>query len=76
MIGEILRKCKRKLRCTNGTTMQRCRRWQDVSRAVARRREAIEWFEGNFQDYEHDKMRRLGIDSVMPQRIKYKKFSR
>jgi ATP-binding cassette ChvD family protein len=36
----------------------------------------IEWFEGNFQDYEKDKMRRLGTDSVLPQRIKYKKFSR
>ena len=36
----------------------------------------VEWFEGNFQDYEKDKMRRLGIDSVIPQRIKYKKFSR
>ena len=36
----------------------------------------IEWFEGNFQDYEQDKMRRLGTDSIVPQRIKYKKFSR
>ena len=36
----------------------------------------VEWFEGNFQDYERDKMRRLGVESVMPQRIKYKKFSR
>jgi ATP-binding cassette ChvD family protein len=36
----------------------------------------VEWFEGNFQDYEKDKMRRLGTDSIMPQRIKYKKFSR
>jgi ATP-binding cassette ChvD family protein len=36
----------------------------------------VEWFEGNFQDYEKDKMRRLGVDSVIPQRIKYKKFSR
>jgi ATP-binding cassette ChvD family protein len=36
----------------------------------------VEWFEGNFQDYEKDKMRRLGEDSVMPKRIKYKKFSR
>jgi ATP-binding cassette ChvD family protein len=36
----------------------------------------VEWFEGNFQDYEKDKMRRLGVDSVVPQRIKYKKFSR
>ena len=35
----------------------------------------VEWFEGNFQDYEEDKMRRLGEDSIMPQRIKYKKFS-
>jgi ATP-binding cassette ChvD family protein len=36
----------------------------------------VEWFEGNFQDYEEDKKRRLGIDSVIPHRIKYKKFSR
>ena len=36
----------------------------------------VEWFEGNFQDYERDKMRRLGTDTIIPQRIKYKKFSR
>ena len=36
----------------------------------------VEWFEGNFQDYEEDKKRRLGEDSVMPSRIKYKQFSR
>jgi ATP-binding cassette ChvD family protein len=36
----------------------------------------VEWFEGNYQDYEKDKMRRLGTDSIIPQRIKYKKFSR
>jgi ATP-binding cassette ChvD family protein len=36
----------------------------------------VEWFEGNFADYEEDKKRRLGIDSVIPHRIKYKKFSR
>jgi ATP-binding cassette ChvD family protein len=36
----------------------------------------VEWFEGNFQDYEKDKMRRLGTDTVIPQRIKYKKFTR
>ncbi len=36
----------------------------------------VEWFEGNFQDYESDKMRRLGTDSAIPHRIKYKKFSR
>jgi len=36
----------------------------------------VEWFEGNFQDYEEDKKRRLGEDSVMPKRIKYKKFAR
>jgi ATP-binding cassette ChvD family protein len=36
----------------------------------------VEWFEGNFQDYERDKMRRLGTDSAIPHRIKYKKFSR
>ncbi|HSJ39924.1 MAG TPA: energy-dependent translational throttle protein EttA, partial [Xanthobacteraceae bacterium] len=36
----------------------------------------VEWFEGNFQDYEQDKMRRLGTDATIPHRIKYKKFSR
>jgi hypothetical protein len=36
----------------------------------------IEWFEGNFADYEEDKKRRLRIDSVIPHRLKYKKFSR
>ena len=36
----------------------------------------VEWFEGNFADYEEDKKRRLGTDSTIPHRIKYKKFSR
>jgi ATP-binding cassette ChvD family protein len=36
----------------------------------------VEWFEGNFADYEKDKMRRLGTDSTVPHRIKYKKFTR
>jgi energy-dependent translational throttle protein EttA len=36
----------------------------------------VEWFEGNFADYETDKMRRLGVDSTIPHRIKYKKFGR
>ena len=36
----------------------------------------VEWFEGNFQEYEEDKKRRLGIDSTIPKRIQYKKFSR
>ena len=36
----------------------------------------VEWFEGNFQDYEADKMRRLGTDSIVPHRLKYKKFTR
>lgn len=36
----------------------------------------VEWFEGNFQDYEEDKKRRLGLESTIPHRIKYKKFSR
>ena len=36
----------------------------------------VEWFEGNFQDYEADKMRRLGQDSIIPHRLKYKKFKR
>ncbi|HEV2573795.1 energy-dependent translational throttle protein EttA [Methylocella sp. CPCC 101449] len=36
----------------------------------------VEWFEGNFQDYEEDKKRRLGADSIIPKRLKYKKFAR
>src|SRR6202050_3638432 len=36
----------------------------------------VEWFEGNCQDYEADKKRRLGIDADQPHRIKYKRFAR
>lgn len=36
----------------------------------------VEWFEGNFQAYEEDKIRRLGPDAVEPKRVKYKKFTR
>ena len=36
----------------------------------------VEWFEGNFADYEEDKKRRLGDDAVEPHRIKFKKFER
>ncbi|MBA4783396.1 MAG: energy-dependent translational throttle protein EttA [Rhizobiales bacterium] len=37
----------------------------------------VEWFEGNFQDYEEDKKRRLGPDAVEnPRRIKYQPFTR
>ena len=34
------------------------------------------WSEGDFEDYEADKIRRLGPDAVEPKRIKYKKFAR
>ncbi len=36
----------------------------------------VEWFEGNYQDYEADRKRRLGEDSLNPKRIKYKPISR
>jgi len=36
----------------------------------------VEWFEGNFEDYEEDKKRRLGPDALEPKRVKHKKFSR
>ena len=36
----------------------------------------VEWFEGNYQDYEADKKRRLGIAADQPHRIKYKRFAR
>jgi len=36
----------------------------------------VEWFEGNFEDYEEDKKRRLGVDASQPKRMKHKKFAR
>jgi ATP-binding cassette ChvD family protein len=36
----------------------------------------VEWFEGNFQDYEADKRRRLGADATEPHRIKYRPLAR
>ncbi len=36
----------------------------------------VEWFEGNFEDYEKDKIRRLGEEACRPHRIKYKKLER
>ena len=36
----------------------------------------VEWFEGNFEDYEEDKKRRLGAAALEPKRIKHKKFMR
>jgi hypothetical protein len=36
----------------------------------------VEWFEGNYQDYEADKKRRLGIDADQPHKLKYKRFTR
>jgi ATP-binding cassette ChvD family protein len=36
----------------------------------------VEWFEGNFEDYEQDKIRRLGADAVNPKRVTYKPLTR
>ncbi|PYG30443.1 energy-dependent translational throttle protein EttA [Pelagimonas varians] len=36
----------------------------------------VEWFEGNFEDYEEDKKRRLGENALEPTRVKFKKFVR
>jgi energy-dependent translational throttle protein EttA len=36
----------------------------------------VEWFEGNYQDYEADKKRRLGADAEQPHRLKYKPLTR
>ncbi len=36
----------------------------------------VEWFEGNFADYEEDKKRRLGDAAIEPHRIKFKRFER
>ncbi|MGE5273465.1 MAG: ATP-binding cassette domain-containing protein, partial [Verrucomicrobiota bacterium] len=36
----------------------------------------VVWFEGNYQDYEADRKRRLGVDADQPHRIKYRKLTR
>jgi ATP-binding cassette ChvD family protein len=36
----------------------------------------VEWFEGNFHDYEEDKKRRLGVEELTPTRTKHKKLTR
>jgi energy-dependent translational throttle protein EttA len=36
----------------------------------------VQWFEGNFSDYEADKRRRLGQDATIPHRIRYKSLKR
>ena len=36
----------------------------------------VEWFEGNFEEYESDKIRRLGPESVNPKRVTYKRLTR
>lgn len=36
----------------------------------------VEWFEGNFEEYEKDKVRRLGEEAAKPHRIRYKKLER
>nr|WP_210317105.1 energy-dependent translational throttle protein EttA [Oryzicola mucosus] len=36
----------------------------------------VEWFEGNFEDYEKDKVRRLGADALNPHRMTYKRLTR
>ncbi|MEM9277149.1 MAG: energy-dependent translational throttle protein EttA [Pseudomonadota bacterium] len=36
----------------------------------------VEWFEGNFEDYEQDKIRRLGPEAVNPKRVTYKRLTR
>ena len=36
----------------------------------------VEWFQGNYQDYEADRKRRLGAEADRPHRIKYRKFVR
>jgi len=36
----------------------------------------VEWFEGNFEQYEADKIRRLGAEAAAPHRVKYKRLAR
>jgi len=36
----------------------------------------LAWFEGNFEDYEKDKVRRLGADALNPHKMTYKRLTR
>ncbi|MBZ0274158.1 energy-dependent translational throttle protein EttA [bacterium] len=36
----------------------------------------VEWFEGNYRDYEIDRKRRLGVEAAQPHRVTYKKLTR
>jgi len=36
----------------------------------------VEWFEGNYADYEEDRKRRLGAAAEIPHKLKYKRFTR
>jgi sulfate-transporting ATPase len=36
----------------------------------------VEWFEGNFESYEEDKLRRLGPEADRPHRVTYRKLTR
>lgn len=36
----------------------------------------VEWFEGNFEEYEKDKVRRLGEEAAKPHRVRYKALTR
>ncbi len=36
----------------------------------------VEWFEGNFEEYEKDKIRRLGEEAAKPHRVRYKSLTR
>ena len=36
----------------------------------------VEWFAGNYQDYEADRKRRLGAEADQPHRIKYRRLTR
>ncbi|MEL6507927.1 MAG: energy-dependent translational throttle protein EttA, partial [Pseudomonadota bacterium] len=36
----------------------------------------VEWFEGNYEDYIEDKIKRLGVEAVQPKRVKYTPLER
>ena len=36
----------------------------------------VVWFQGNYEEYEEDKKRRLGADALRPERVKYRKLVR
>ena len=56
--------------CLQAATCIRRARWHSGARSSH-----VEWFEGNYQEYEADRHKRLGAEADQPHRLRFKKLS-